>query len=59
MGRILEAFRAVIGGTKPLEVDASLMDMIPNPVFREWRYRTRKQLSDIYIRRNMLSTTYQ
>jgi hypothetical protein len=32
-GRILDAFRAVIGGTKPLEIHASLMDMIPNPAF--------------------------
>jgi hypothetical protein len=40
---------------EPLEIDASLMDMISNPVFRGWRYRTQKQPSEIYIRRNMLS----
>ena len=57
-GRILDHFRAVIGGTRILEIDASLSDMIPNPVFRGWRFRTQKQPGDVQIRRNMLSTTW-
>ncbi len=43
-GRILDHFRAVIGRTRPLEIDAHLMDMIPCPVFRNWRFRTQRGL---------------
>jgi hypothetical protein len=39
-GRMLDHFRCVLGGSKHLEINASLMDMIPNECFRGWRYRT-------------------
>jgi hypothetical protein len=57
-GRMLDHFRCVLGGSKHLEINASLMDMIPNECFRGWRYRTQKSPSEINIRRNMFSTAW-
>ncbi len=50
-GRILDHFRCVLGGSKHLEINASLMDMIPNECFRGWRYRTQKSPSEDFIRK--------
>ncbi len=41
-GRMLDHFRCVLWGSKHLEINASLMDMIPNECFRGWLYRTQK-----------------
>jgi len=57
-GRILDHFRAVIGGTGQLDINASLESMIPASQFKGWRYKTQKQPADILLRRNMLSTVW-
>ncbi len=56
--RILDNFRCVLGGSKHLEIDASLMDMIPNECFRGWRYRTQKSPGEVVIRKNMFSSAW-
>jgi hypothetical protein len=57
-GRILDNFRCVLGGSKHLEINASLMDMIPNECFRGWRYRTQKSPGEVVIRKNMFSPAW-
>ena len=57
-GRILDNFRAVLGGTKMLYVNASLTDMIPSDQFKGWSYRTQRHPRDLALRRNMLSTAW-
>jgi hypothetical protein len=57
-GRMLDHFRCILGGSKHLEINASLIDMIPNECFRVWRYRTQKGPSEVVIRRNMFSTAW-
>jgi hypothetical protein len=41
-----------------LEINASLMDMIPNDRFKGWHYRTQKHPSEVIIRRNMFSSAW-
>ncbi len=50
-GRMLDHFRAVLSGTKLLEINVSLMDMIPNNRFRGSHYRTQKHPSEVFIGR--------
>jgi hypothetical protein len=57
-GRILDNFRCVLGGSRHLEIDASLMDMIPNECFRGWRYKTQKSPGEVVIRKNMFSSAW-
>ena len=57
-GRILDNFRAVLGGTKMLYVNASLTDMIPSDQFKGWSYRTQRHPRDLALRRNLLSTAW-
>jgi hypothetical protein len=57
-GRILDNFRCVLGGSKHLEINASLTDMIPNECFRGWRYRTQKSPAEVVIRKNMFSSAW-
>ena len=57
-GRILDNFRAVLGGTRYLEINASLMDMIPSSRFKGWHYRTQRYPGEVVIRKNMLSSAW-
>jgi hypothetical protein len=57
-GRILDNFRAVLGGSKMLYINASLTDMIPSDQFKGWSYRTQRHPKDLALRRNMLSTAW-
>jgi hypothetical protein len=57
-GRILDNFQCVLGGSKHLEINASLMDMIPNECFRGWCYRTQKSPGEVIIRKNMFSSAW-
>ena len=57
-GRILDHFRAVLGGTGLLDVSARLDDMIPAAQFRGWQYKTQKNPRDVLLRQNMLSTAW-
>jgi hypothetical protein len=41
-----------------LEIDASLLDMIPVEGFRGWRYKTQKSPGEIVIRKNMFSSAW-
>jgi hypothetical protein len=38
-GRVLDAFRILVGGTKLLNVEASLFDLIPLDTFKGWRFK--------------------
>ena len=57
-GRILDHFRAMLGGSKILDINVSLSDMIPTDLFKGWRYKTQKHPRDLLLRRNMLSTAW-
>jgi hypothetical protein len=57
-GRMLDHYRAVLGGSKHLEINANLMDMIPTDRFKGWRYRTQKHPNEVIIRRNMFSSAW-
>jgi hypothetical protein len=57
-GRILDNFRCVLGGSRHLEIDASLLDMIPVEGFRGWCYKTQKSPGEIVIRKNMFSSAW-
>jgi hypothetical protein len=56
--RILDNFRAVLGGSKMLYINASLTDMIPSNQFKGWSYKTQRHPRDLALRRNMLSTAW-
>ena len=57
-GRILDHFRVVLGGSKPLDINVSLTDMIPSDRFKGWRYRTQVHPRDLNLRRNMVSSAW-
>ena len=57
-GRILDNFRVSIGGNRVLEIDADLRQLIPVPVFRNWRIRGQFWARDVAIRPNVFSSTW-
>jgi len=57
-GRILDNFKAVLGGSQPLDITVDLEAMIPSPRFRGWRYRSQILPRNILIRKNMMSTAW-
>jgi len=57
-GRILDHFRAALGGASPLVTSCPLDSMIPAPCFKGWTFKTQVFPRDINIRKNMLSTAW-
>jgi hypothetical protein len=52
-GRVLDTFRISVGGTRLLNVEASLYDPIPLDTFKGWRFKADFRPEDIVIRRNL------
>jgi hypothetical protein len=54
-GRILDNFRVSHGGTKILEYEADLGQLIPIPFFKGWRVKGQCWARDVAIRANIFS----
>jgi hypothetical protein len=55
-GRILDNFRDALGGTKILEYEADLWQLIPIPFFKGWRVKGQCWARDVPIRANIFSS---
>jgi hypothetical protein len=54
-GRILGNLWVALGGDARLKVDVDLGAMLPQEIFRGWRYKTQFWMRDIKIRTNMMT----
>jgi hypothetical protein len=52
-GRILGNFGVALGGEARLKVDVDLGAMLPQDIFKGWRYKTQFWARDVKIRTNM------
>jgi hypothetical protein len=57
-GRILGNFRVALGGEARLKVDVDLGAMLPQDIFRDWRYKTQFWARDVKIRTNMTTSAW-
>jgi hypothetical protein len=57
-GRVLDAFRISVGGTKMLNVETSLFDSIPFDTFKGWRYKADFRPENIVISRNLTTSAW-
>jgi hypothetical protein len=57
-GRILDHFRVTLGGSKILDVDVKLAEVLAGDNFKTWRLRFQVWPKDLEIRRNMATTTW-
>ena len=55
-GRILDNFRVSLGGSKILEYEADLGQLIPIPFFKGWRVKGQCWARDVAIRANIFSS---
>ena len=55
-GRILDNFRVTLGGSKILEYEADLGQLIPIPFFKGWRVKGQCWARDVAIRANIFSS---
>ena len=57
-GRVLDAFRIAVGGTRLLSVETSLYDILPLDTFKGWRFKADFRPEDIVIRRNLTTSAW-
>jgi hypothetical protein len=57
-GRILDHFQVTLGGSKILDVNVGLANVLNVPAMGNWRLKFQLWPCDLEIRRNMTSTTW-
>jgi hypothetical protein len=57
-GQVLDAIKISVGGTKLLNVETSLFDLIPLDTFKGWLIKADFRPEDIIIRRNITMSAW-
>jgi len=57
-GRILDAFRISLAGTKILAIEVELFKLLPVNTFKGWSFKAEFRPEDIVIRKNLTSSTW-
>jgi hypothetical protein len=56
---MLDHFRVAIGGSKVLEVNAAMADLLQLPSAKRWRLKLQVWPRDLDLKRNMVSSAWQ
>jgi hypothetical protein len=58
-GRMLDHFQVAVGGSKILNINFALADILASPRARSWRMKMQVWPRDVEIRRNMMTSTWR
>jgi hypothetical protein len=57
-GRMIDHFRVTLGGSRILDVNFQLANLVASPAAKLWRAKMQIWPRDVDVRRNMVSTTW-